>query len=315
MTFEFKDIHKDYRVRKSRFGGSAYEVTHALNGINLQIGQGETMALLGPNGAGKSTLCRIAAGMVKPTSGRALLDGTDVTDSVRQASRRIGVVLGPSLVYHRLRGRHYLEFFAKLYDVGNPEQRIEDIASSVGLKSALDHYIESYSTGMMMRISLARALLHDPDFMVLDEFTMGLDPTTAEKIRRLIKGLKKTVLLTTHNPFEAQQLADTVAFIAKGRIAKVDTATNLAGFTTGKLEVLVTVEDPNAVSTALGEVASVRNLDARRIRLAIDVQRIPQLMSILSEFKVWGIETRWSSLEDAFAKFTGDGAEDTQGDN
>lgn len=301
-------VSKSYKIREGgRFFGK-FRYIKALDHVSLAMRTGETLALLGVNGAGKSTLSKIAAGMVKPTEGRAILDGVEITQNIINASRMIGVVLGPSLVYNRLLGRQYLRFFAQVYRVQRREERIVELARMVGLEDMLDAYIESYSTGMKMRISLARALLHDPPFLVLDEFTMGLDPLAADRMRQLVKGLGKTVLLTTHNPREAEVMADRVAFISKGRLTAVDTPSNLVKRVTDQVRLSARVKDVAGAQKALQSlVSSPSGIDpAGNLELSLAENEISDVTVNLAKFGLISLRTKEARLEDAYSAYTGE---------
>ena len=275
----------------------------ALKGVTFTAERGETVALLGPNGAGKSTLCKIAAGITKPTSGKALLDGEDITANVNKTSRMIGVVLGPSLVYYRMRGIDYLRFFAKVYDVANRETRIAELAKAIGIDQLLHEYVESYSTGTKMKVSLARALLHDPALLVLDEFTMGLDPVSAGRLRELVAGAGKTVLLTTHNLVEAESMADQVAFISGGVIVAQGTPSELLNSIVDEVTLTVSFVDKRGVDFAVENCKGIRTPKGR-VAIVTKAAGVSRLVRELSEFGVVDINTSSPQLETLFDKYT-----------
>lgn len=195
----------------------------ALEDISLQVKNGESFALLGPNGAGKTTLVRIISTLLKPTSGKVLIDNIDVTVEPEEAKRRIGVVSHNPFLYDELTARENLEFFSRLYGC-TPD--IDKLLKDVDLARRAEDMVGTYSRGMKQRLSIARALLHDPPALILDEPTSGLDIASRENFYKHIANLKekgKTFLLTTHYIEEAELLCTRGAVLNKGRvISEVD---------------------------------------------------------------------------------------------
>jgi ABC-2 type transport system ATP-binding protein len=205
----------------------------AVDGIDLRIERGEIFGVLGPNGAGKTTTMKMLATLLEPTSGTARVLGYDVVRDAREVRRRMGAVLsdGRSL-YWKLTARENLEYFAALYHVPPAEQkpRIQAALQAVKLDDRSDDYVERYSTGMRQRLVLARALLPDPELLLLDEPTVGLDPQSSRDLRDRVRELQaqgRTVLLTTHYMEEADQLCDRIAIVDHGHVVALDTPTGL----------------------------------------------------------------------------------------
>jgi ABC-2 type transport system ATP-binding protein len=201
----------------------------AVDGVDLDVRRGEIFGLLGPNGAGKTTTMKMLATLLEPTAGSARVLGLDVVRDAREVRRRMGAVLsGERSLYWKLTGRENLEYFAALYHVPAraTRARIDHSLAAVQLVDRADDYVERYSTGMRQRLVLARALLPDPELLLLDEPTVGLDPQAARDLRGRVAGLKadgRTAVLTTHYMEEADQLCDRVAIIDHGRIVALDT--------------------------------------------------------------------------------------------
>jgi len=200
----------------------------ALDGIGFTVGAGELFGFLGPNGAGKTTTIRILTGQLRPTSGRAWVMGCDVVTGRAALKPQIGVVFEYQNLYQRLSARDNLAFTANLYGV--PKAWVGEALQQVGLQERANDSLKRYSNGMKQRLLIARALLHRPKILFLDEPTLGLDPNMAREIREIVGNLVKqgvTVFLTTHYMEEADQLCDRVAILDRGRIAALDTPANL----------------------------------------------------------------------------------------
>jgi ABC-2 type transport system ATP-binding protein len=205
----------------------------AVDEIDLHVERGEIFGLLGPNGAGKTTTQRMLATLLVPTAGTAHVLGVDVVRDPRAVRRRMGAVLsdGRSL-YWKLTARENLEYFSALYHVppGEAKTRIASVLQTVRLEDRADDYVERFSSGMRQRLVLARALLPDPELLLLDEPTVGLDPQSARDLRERVSALRdqgRTVLLTTHYMEEADQLCDRIAIVDHGRIVALDTPAGL----------------------------------------------------------------------------------------
>ena len=201
------------------------EIT-ALNGVNLSIQKGELFGLLGSNGAGKTTLIKIFCTLVLPTSGKAFVDGLDVTIDGKDIRKKIGYVFSDERsFYWRLTGRQNLKFFAILNNISKCEieRRITQVLLSVGLLDDANRRFKDYSTGMKKKLAIARGLIVNPVILFMDEPTSGLDPLIANDIKRLVRKKiveeeGRTVILTTHNLKEAEELCDRVAVIDSGMI-------------------------------------------------------------------------------------------------
>ena len=227
------------------FKKSRNSETVAVEGVNLTVQAGSVLAILGPNGAGKTTLLRILAGLILPSAGRAHICGLDVVQGEARERGLVGISLGDDRsLYARLSGRRNLDFFAALHGLSRREatQRIDELGKI--LEIPLDQSVQGSSAGIRQRILIARALLHDPSVLLLDEPTKSLDPTSAQGLRgfireRLADHLGKSVLIATHNLAEAEALGDEIAIMKQGRIrgcGTLDTLRGIAGLATGTLE-------------------------------------------------------------------------------
>jgi ABC-2 type transport system ATP-binding protein len=205
-----------------------YNGLRAVDGISFSVEPGEIFGFLGPNGAGKTTTIRMLTGQLLPTSGSAMVAGYDIVTQRQQLKPRIGVVFDSQNIYERMSARENLIFFARLYRV--KKTRVEEVLTQVGLTERAGDRVQKYSNGMKQRLLIARALLHKPEVLFLDEPTRGLDPHIARDIRGLVAKLAKdgmTVFLTTHYMEEADQLSQRVAFLDRGRIVALDTPARL----------------------------------------------------------------------------------------
>jgi ABC-2 type transport system ATP-binding protein len=231
-VIEAVDLKRTYRTSTGTFRRRSLEV-EAVRGITFTVGQGELFGLLGPNGAGKTTTIKMLITLLLPTAGSARVLGYDVVKDAKEVRKRIGYVFGGDRgVYERLSALDNLRYFAELYAVPPRRQRerIRELLELVGLAGRENERVEGFSRGMKQRLHIARGLLHDPPVLFLDEPTLGLDPVGARELRETIAELVragKTVLLTTHYMFEADQLCDRIAVIAKGEIVAEGTPTSL----------------------------------------------------------------------------------------
>ena len=204
----------------------------ALDRLNLTVETGHVFGFLGPNGAGKTTTMHVLLGFLTPTSGKALMFGRDVRQSI--ARQRIGYLPEHPDTYRFLTGRELLAMTGHLFLIKGKRlrSRIEEVLQQAGIEHAAERRIATYSRGMMQRICLAQALINDPDLVILDEPAGGLDPIGRMQIRKIIAGLKasgKTVFFSSHELSEVELVCDQVAILRKGRIVAQGTAADLVG--------------------------------------------------------------------------------------
>jgi len=200
----------------------------AVDHISFEVESGEIFGFLGPNGAGKTTTIKMLTGQLRPTSGDAQVIGCDVVEERQELKPQIGVVFEYQNIYERLSARDNLNFYARLYGVN--KKRVTEVLAQIGLMGREREKIKNYSNGMKQRLLIARALLHEPKVLFLDEPTRGLDPGVARDIRAIVANLAKegvTVFLTTHYMEEADRLSKRVAIIDQGRIVALDTPEKL----------------------------------------------------------------------------------------
>ena len=205
-----------------------YDGLRAVDHISFEVDPGEIFGFLGPNGAGKTTTIKMLTGQLRPTSGQARVMGCDVVEERQRLKPQIGVVFEHQNIYERLSARDNLLFAARLYGVN--KRRVDEMLDRVGLADRAKEKASKFSNGMKQRLLIARALLHQPKVLFLDEPTRGLDPHVARDIRSFVSELARqgvTVFLTTHIMEEADQLSDRIALLDQGKIVALDTPQRL----------------------------------------------------------------------------------------
>jgi len=195
----------------------------AVDGVDLAVDAGKVLALLGPNGAGKTTTIRMLTSVLRPTRGWARIAGFNVVDNPTGVRASVGVLTEQHGLYGRMPADDYLDFFGQVYGMPLPKRkvRIDHLLEKFGLVDARDRKIAEYSKGMRQKLALARALLHDPPVLLLDEPTSAMDPESARLVRNSITTLrseKRAIIICTHNLAEAEELADQIAIIRRGVI-------------------------------------------------------------------------------------------------
>ncbi len=205
----------------------------AVGDVTLEVEAGQVLAMLGPNGAGKTTTVRMLTSILEPTSGWARVAGYDVVRQPEYVRSAVGVLTEQHGLYERMKGIEYLDFFGQVYKIpaAMRKKRAYDLMIRFGLGDALDKRLGEYSKGMKQKLALVRAMLHDPQVLLLDEPTSAMDPQSAKQVRDAILELRaehRTFLITTHNLTEAQTLADSIAIIRHGRIIAQGTFEALA---------------------------------------------------------------------------------------
>ena len=271
-----------------------FKSNEAVKGISFSVQRGEIFGLLGPNGAGKTTTIRMLTGQIEPSGGHATVAGCDVVNAHQQLKERIGVVAEEQNLYERLSARNNLRFNCWLYNL--PESRVDEVLDLVRLRDRAKDPVRTFSNGMKQRLLIARALLHKPPVLFLDEPSRGLDPIAARAVRETIEQLSRegmTILLTTHILEEADQLCQYIAFINQGKIVANDTPRNLK-LTHGQRTLLVTLGDRHA-SDSLSEITV--NMD--------DAEDQARLMQMLALGQVQAIHSQEATLEDVFIKVAG----------
>jgi ABC-2 type transport system ATP-binding protein len=287
----------------------------AVDGVDLEVREGEIFGFLGPNGAGKSTVIRMLTTLLRPTAGTATVAGFDVVTHANDVRRRIGVALQDAAIDPLMTGNELLHLQAVLY--GLPASQVNDRAAEllerVGLVGAADRRVGTYSGGMRRRLDLALSLIHQPAVLFLDEPTTGLDPmsriTLWEEVRRL-NSEGTTVLLTTQYLEEADHLADRVAIIDHGKIVKEGTPTDLKA-AVGAPTLLIVVTDAQAMTAreVLARFGELRTASEGSLGVGLSggAGEVTDVVRALDEagVKVNHLELNEPSLDDVFAESTG----------
>ena len=314
---EVKDLTKSY--------GQNIAVDHISFGVN----KGEILGFLGPNGAGKTTTMRILTGFMPATSGSASVAGFDVTTQSLDVRRHIGYLPEAPPVYPDMTVESYLDFVARIKNV--PAERrtgsVTDAMAKTNLTERRAQLIKHLSRGYKQRVGIAQALVHDPDVIILDEPTVGLDPKQIIEVRHLIKSLagNHTIILSTHILPEVSMTCDRVVIINKGKVAAVDTPQNLTSQLKGGLRVRVEAQAPEAaLKDLLSRVPGVKGVQmegARNDGHAIATVEGEQGRDIRSEIAAGVVGKGWPlyelrgvslSLEDIFLQLTTDDASHAQ---
>ncbi len=209
-----------------RFG-----VKTVLNNLDFQVQDGEFVALMGPNGAGKTTLLRILSSLMKPTFGKIKVAGYSLPEQSSHVRSRLGIVSHLPLLYGDLTAEENLRFFGKLYNITNFHNRIGEVLDLIGLAQRKNDLVRTFSRGMQQRLAIGRAILHNPEVLLLDEPHTGLDQDACEMLDQLLKSVAvqgRTVVMTSHDLVRVQDLANRFDVLTKGKISATIAADQLA---------------------------------------------------------------------------------------
>ncbi|KCZ72482.1 daunorubicin resistance ABC transporter ATP-binding subunit [Candidatus Methanoperedens nitroreducens] len=286
----------------------------ALDDLNLEVEEGEIFGLLGPNGAGKTTIISMLCTILKPTSGRAWVNGFDIVKESSKVRKSIGIVFQQPSVDDLLTGRENLAMHNLLFGVPRElrKQRIDEVLSLVNLEKRADDLVNTYSGGMRRRLELARGIMHHPKILFLDEPTLGLDPQTREHIWEYIQNLAEkecmTVMLTTHYMEEAEQLCDRVAIIDYGKIVALDPPQILKSQIVGDVVKLkLKQEQKNPAIQRIRELDYVKNVKEKDGMLYLSIEDAGRhLQDLLTHTgQIDFVEVRRGTLSDVFLHYTG----------
>jgi len=302
-VIETFNLTKRYKVR-----GKVEKLT-ALNSINLKVKEGEIFGLLGPNGAGKTTLVSILTTLLQPTEGYAKILGRNVLKEQYFIKKNVGLMLGSDMIYYRLTGYRNLKFFCKIYNINDYEKKIKDMVEILGLTSKLDQLVETYSSGMKVKLALARILLIDPKILFLDEPMLGLDPKIAKSIVDILMKFNKTIFLTSHQMNIVESLCDRIAFLREGKIIKVDSKENFKNLIRGETKIQINVSESrkNDLVKTLNNLEFVDNLEVEKENINFSLRsksNYPNLFEVITNFPITKFKEIETDLEDVFIKLS-----------
>jgi len=283
-----------------------------LRDVSFTVKSGDVFGYLGPNGAGKTTTIRVILGLFAPDSGRVEVLGQDICKHP-EVKRRIGFVLEADGLYDNLTARENLAYYGEIYGMTNIADRIDEVLEAVGLLDRADDRVGKYSKGMRQRLALARAVLHDPELLILDEPTAGLDPTGQMEIREIILDLArrgKTVFLSSHNLDEVERICSRIAIIYKGEIKLCGEVEELKGGGHRELEIRLGRPLPEEAKAALQGLPYLKEwrYEGGNLLLSLDGEPDPsEVLSLLLQkgAAIEEVRHRELSLEEIYAGIVG----------
>ncbi len=295
-----------------------FDGLRAVDGIDIEIREGELFGLLGPNGAGKSTTLKVLSTLVKPTSGKALVAGHDITTAKEKVRENIGMVFQDISLDTELTGRENLDFHARMYGMEKErrKERINEVLKLVSLEERADQFVKNYSGGMQRRLEIARGLMHYPKVLFLDEPTLGLDAQTRHVLWDYIKALasreKITIILTTHYMDEADYLCDRVGIIDHGVIVAIGAPNDLKKHVGADLISLETDDDgAGDAKKVFAGLEGVTDVKIHNSTVDLSVKSAEELLphiieiSQKADLKIKSASMRRPTLEDVFLHYTG----------
>ncbi|MBN1216053.1 MAG: ABC transporter ATP-binding protein [Candidatus Lokiarchaeota archaeon] len=301
-----KNIIETFNLTKSYHLKKRKTSILALDDVNIKIKEGEKFGLLGPNGAGKTTMVSILTTLMQPTRGYVIIDGFNILNDPIAVRNKIVLMLGNEMIYYRITGYDNLKFFCKIYQIPNYKEKIYNIAKEFNIEKWLNEYVERYSMGMKVKLSLCRTLLLDPKIYFLDEPTFGLDVKTVNFIVNKLKKLNKTIFLTSHNMNVVEKLCDRIAFINNGKIQAIGDKDYLKTIMKQKIELIIEIlENKKELISKLEEVSFITNVNEHKNGILVELDErnnYSKLLSILQNYKILSIKESELSIEDLFMK-------------
>lgn len=299
LAIEIKDLNKTYKKTAKS------PAKEALKSINLTIKKGSFFGLLGPNGAGKSTIINIIAGLVNKTSGQVKICDIDIDENGQQSKFKIGIVPQELIIDPFFSVRETLEIYAGYYGIKKANRRTDEIIEALGLKDKSHAAPRSLSGGMRRRLLVAKALVHSPEVLILDEPTAGVDVELRNQLWQYVKNLNKmgvTILLTTHYLEEAEELCDEIAIINRGQVIAHDRKENLMNLMKNK-ELIVACDDSSSVEKLFNDL-DVKILNKNKFSITYDSGKVAvdNILKIIvnNNIQVRDISTNQPDLEEVF---------------
>lgn len=299
MSIEVSEVSKVYGVQR------------ALDGVSFSIDRGNIVGFLGPNGAGKSTMMKIITCFIPQTEGTVKVCGFDVAEKTMEVKKRVGYLPEHNPLYPEMYVREYLEFIAGVHKISDRQKRVAEMIEKVGLSVEQKKKIGALSKGYRQRVGLAQAMIHDPEVLILDEPTTGLDPNQIVEIRNVIKsiGQERTVMLSTHIMQEVEAICDRVIIINQGRIVANDKASSLRAYQNRQV-VKVEFNKPVA-SNVLNNIPGIN--DVKKISDTVwllgsesdrDIRQNIFDFAVNNDLSVLTIQKEEQRLEDIFKQLT-----------
>ena len=296
MSIKVENITKSYRNQK------------ALNNINFEIASGEIVGLLGPNGAGKSTIMKIICSYITQDKGNVEVCGLNTMENSIASKNKIGYLPEHNPLYLDMYVKEFLSFISDIHKLKNKKDRIEEIIEITGLNPEKNKKISELSKGYRQRVGIASALIHDPEVLILDEPTTGLDPNQLKEIRNLIKyiGKTKTVMLSTHIMQEVEAICDRVVIIKKGEIVADSTISKLRNENTIYIEVEFNKEINQDLLNELEHVLEVQKIEDYKFKIksTLDIRQSVSQLAINEGNLVLSMQIKATNLEEIFQNLT-----------
>ena len=296
MSIKVENITKSYKNQK------------ALNNINFEIASGEIVGLLGPNGAGKSTIMKIICSYITQDKGNVEVCGLNTMENSIASKNKIGYLPEHNPLYLDMYVKEFLSFISDIHKLKNKKDRIEEIIEITGLNPEKNKKISELSKGYRQRVGIASALIHDPEVLILDEPTTGLDPNQLKEIRNLIKyiGKTKTVMLSTHIMQEVEAICDRVVIIKKGEIVADSTISKLRNENTIYIEVEFNKEINQDLLNELEHVLEVQKIEDYKFKIksTLDIRQSVSQLAINEGNLVLSMQIKATNLEEIFQNLT-----------
>jgi ABC-2 type transport system ATP-binding protein len=260
----------------------SFQGKRVVDGVDMAVTRGEIVGFLGPNGAGKTTVMSIATGLLAPDSGAVRLFGVDGGAKRSDIRLRIGYLQEKPRIYPEMTARAYLRLFARIYGVRDPVRRVDMVLDRVGLSSAADRMLGAFSRGMQQRACLARVMLHEPEFLILDEPTLGLDPVGMAELRAIFREMREqgvTLLFSSHQLAAMEKICDSTIFLFDGKVVAQGRLEGLlpdvANDASLSVELFEQVQACLPMIRSLQIVESAREMDTHRVAITLRHERAP----------------------------------------